>query len=314
MTWVKGLYVDASSISPNPALSLISTQALAKTLIHKTRQIEENRKRGIWYEDHRMDSFGITDERIKKNIDCVAAIMLENDLIDEKNGFSTLKVKNYGKSFNLYEGEAFREQPIIAGWMCSGFLVEKDIIATAGHCLLGRTVKDLRIVFGYKMLDPYTPALKVPNENIYKGVNIIGRYYIPRGSGADWVLLKLDREVEGREMAVLSKDEVVCDQPIYIIGHPMGLPLKYAPGARVRGFKDAVITADLDVYMSSVGSPVFNSDTHEVIGIVVHGDTTDFRWTGNGWASIIYPNRPIYSSGPQFSRVSGIIDVVKVKS
>ncbi|MFC2140858.1 trypsin-like serine peptidase, partial [Acidobacteriota bacterium] len=278
--------------------------------IHKTRQIEENRKRGIWYEDHRMDCFGITDERVKRNAKCVAAIVFERYLIDEKNGFSTLKVKNYGKSFNLYEGEAFREQPVAAGKLCTGFLVKKDVIATAGHCACEKTVTDLRIVFGYKMSDPYTPVTQVPYDNIYKGVKIIHKVLNREVNKSDWALVQLDREVEGQEVVTLSKDEVPCDQPVYVMGHPSGLPLKYAPGAKVRGFEDAFFTADLDTYMGSSGSPVFNDKTHEVIGIVVHGDLRDFRWMGGGWGSIIYPHREIDSKGPHCTKVSEFIAVV----
>jgi len=305
---VKELYDKAPS--PNPALALISTDALVKTLINKTRQIEENRKRGIWYEDHRMDCFGITDERVKRNANCVAAIVFEKNLLDEKNGYSTLKVKNYGTSFNLYGGEAFREQPVAAGRVCTGFLVKKDVIATAGHCACEKTVTDLRIVFGYQMLDPYTAVNQVPNENIYKGVKIIHKVLNREVNKSDWALMQLDREVEGREAVTLSKDEIANEQPVYVMGYPSGLPLKYAPGAKVRGFDDSFFIADLDTYMGSSGSPVFNADTHELIGIVVQGDLRDFRWMGTGWGSIIYPRREIDCKGPHCTKVSEFKDFV----
>lgn len=305
MIGVKKLYDKA--LSPNPALASISTEDLVKILIHKTRQLEENSKRGIWYEDHRMDCFGITDERVKKNANGVAAIVFEKNLIDEKNGFSTLKIKNYGKSFNLYENEAFREQPVTVGRVCTGFLVKNNVIATAGHCACENNVTDLRIVFGYKMLDPYTAVTRIPRENIYKGVKIIHKVLNREVNKSDWALVQLDREVKGREVVTLSKDKIASEQPVYVMGYPSGLPLKYAPGAKVRGFENAFFTADLDTYMGSSGSPVFNADTHEVIGIVVHGDTRDFRWTGKGWTSIIYPRRDINSKGPHCTKVSEFI-------
>lgn len=245
---------------------------------------------GIWYEDHRMDFNGITDERVKKNLNCAAAIMLKDNLIDEKNGFSRIKVKNYGDVFNLNEIESFYDQPISSGRLWSGFLVKKDIIATARHCVRESTLKELRIVFGYKILDQYTPVTKVSNENVYNCVKIISLVYTPKNNGADWALLQLDREVQGQEVVELSKDDVAPLQPVYVIGHPVGLPLKYAAGARVRSVEDALFLADQDLYMGNCGSPVFNSDTHEVIGIVVRDDTRDFRRTKKGWVSIIYPN------------------------
>lgn len=265
---------------------------------------------GIWYEDKRMDYFCITDEQVKKNADCVAAIVFKKDLVDEKNGFSTLNVKNFGESFELYNDEPFRDQPVLTGRMSTGFLVEKNIVATAAHIVNATYVRDIRIVFGYKMLDHTTPVIRIPNENIYEGISIVGLIYNPRSRGGDWALVRLDREVKGQEMVVLSNDKITRNQTIYTIGHPAGLPLKYAPGAKVRGFKDSLFSADLDTYMGSSGSPVFNSDTHEVIGIVVHGDPKDFRWTGKGWASIIYPSRDITSQGPQCTKVSEFVPYI----
>jgi len=265
---------------------------------------------GIWGKDERKDFFEIENEQIKKNADCVAAICKRDNLIDEKNGYSTLKVKDYGEVFNLCEQEPFRDQPSVAGWSCSGFLVKEDIIATAGYCVREGPVTDLRIVFGYKMSGSTRPVIRIAKKNIYKGVKIIHKCYNPTGNGSNWALVQLDRKVVGQPIARVSEKEIFCDQPVYVIGHPLGLPLKYAPGARVRGIKENFFAADLDVYMGNGGSPVFNGDTHEVIGIVVHGDTRDFRWTGKCLTSVIYPNPEIKSLGPQCTMVSAFIDYV----
>ncbi|MGD2087126.1 MAG: hypothetical protein PVH61_13165 [Candidatus Aminicenantes bacterium] len=42
----------------------------------------------------------------------------------------------------------------------------------------------------------------------------------PKNNGADWALLQLDREVQGQEVAELSKDDVAPLQLVYVIGHP----------------------------------------------------------------------------------------------
>jgi hypothetical protein len=304
---LKRVYQPTSSPSLNETLRHISTFELAKILILMTRNLTNTR--GIWFGDDRMDFFEIQNEQVKKSADCVAAILNKNGLINNK-GFSILKVKNYGKSFNLADSEPFHEQPIAAGRLFTGFLVRDDVIATAGQCTNERNVKDLRIVFGFKMIDSSTPMTKVPNENVYKGVKIIDRVYNPNGNMSDWALVKLDRKVLEQSIAPLSRQDISVDQPLYVIGHPVGLPLKYAPGAWVRDVKEAYFAADLDVYCGNSGSPVFKSDTHEVIGIVVRGHTQDFRWTGKGWASIIYPNSDKQSPLPECTRVSEFIDIV----
>ncbi|MCP4151268.1 MAG: trypsin-like peptidase domain-containing protein, partial [bacterium] len=91
-------------------------------------------------------------------------------------------------------------------------------------------------------------------------------------------------------------------EPVYVIGHPVGLPLKYSPGAKVSDTRAAYFSADLDIYSCNSGSPVFNSTDHTVVGIVVRGDSQDFRWTGKDWISILYPNPQFLSRKPQCTR------------
>ena len=312
MARIKELYDSASTSSSNEMISQIDTWTLARGLINKVRKegIEKNRTRGVWYTDNRMDCFGIKDDKVRKNIDSVAAVMLTDNLSEEKKGIFEIKVKNYGEVFNLWDGEIFRNQPISAGPMCTGFLVEKDVIATAAHFIKGKNVKDLRFAFGYRMLSPKSPVIRIPKKDIYEGIEIKD-HVLSRSDGTDYALVKLNREVECRELLKLSPDEISKTCEIYILGHPCGLPLKYAPGAKVRHFNDISFAADLDVYMGNSGSPVFNSETHEVIGMLVRGDTQDFRWTGKGWASVVYPNRKIKASVPQCTRASRFFDKVK---
>lgn len=303
MTTIKNLYHSAPS--PNQALNHISTWQLIETF--KLKIQEESDPRGVWGEDNRMDFYNIPDDQIKKNAGCVAAICLEKNLINKEKGFLILKVKNYGAVFNLCRQEPFRNQPISTGWLCTGFLVKEDIIATAGHCANENNVKDLRIVFGFKMLGASTSMTWIPNEDIYKGIEIIGRAY-NHSNRDDWALVKLDRKVKGHPLAKLSEKPLYLNQPVYILGHPCGLPLKYSAGAKVCGIDESFFSADLNVYCGNSGSPVFDKYTHEVIGLVVRGDNQDFRWTGEGWRSIIYPHPDFHSKEPQCTRASQFID------
>jgi len=304
---VKELYDAAKSWTPNEALRDLDTEDLVRVLMIKSGALEGG-SRGIWFSDTRMDYYEIPDEHVKKNADCVAAVCLEDSLNVTKRA-STLKVKSYQKAFRLCDSEPFNHQSVLAGSMCTGFLVEKDVIATAAHFAKEENVTDLRFVFGYRMEAFYTPVKRV--DNIYKGVEIIGRAYPRGGRGADWALVKLDRNVEGREPARLSKKEIVRHQSIYVLGHPCGLPLKYAPGAGVCSIEDAYFSSRLDIYAGNSGSPAFDSNTHEVIGMVVRGDYKNFRWAGSGYLSVIYPNASYHSEGSHCTKASEFIDFIK---
>lgn len=307
MARVKKLY-DAAS-QPDKAMEHLSTQELIKMLIDQVKK--DSDVKGIWYKDDRLDYYEIDDQHIKRNADCVAAVCMKSDLMDMKNGTSKIKVKNYGITFNLCQREPFHHHPAAVGPLCSGFLVKEDMVVTASHFVNKGNLKALRFVFGFKMKDISTPVSRVSNENIYKGAAIVARKYNRNGDGSDWAVVKLDRKVRGQAVAKLSKKPVFSDQPAYAIGYPMGLPLKYAPGICVCDVNKACFSARLDIYSGNSGSPIFDGNTHEVIGMAVRGYQIDFRWGSKCWFSVIYPGNDKSSPSPQCTRVSEFIHACK---
>jgi hypothetical protein len=84
------------------------------------------------------------------------------------------------------------------------------------------------------------------------------------------VLLRLVRTV-ARPLAPLP---IAAPRPgalAYVLGHPLGLPLKLAQGGRVLGVEGATFRVALDTYTGNSGSPVFDADSHALIGIVSEG-------------------------------------------
>jgi len=307
MKQVKELYDTAAPSSLNKMFTNIDTWELIKKMIFKLKQIAQ--QKGIWEKDNRQDFLHIKNPKIRQNTGCVAVGCLKDCLIDSQKGFFTLKVKNFGETFNLCNEEPFREQPVLASYFFTGFLVKENVVATAGHCVDENNVNNLRFFFGYKLSNSLSKVISVPKENIYKGEKILRRMVDPK-TGEDWALVKMDRKVKGQPTAKLSKNTICPNQSIYVLGYPLGLPMKYAPGSTVHAVYEKYFSADLDVYSGNSGSPVFNSDTHEVIGIVVRGDGRDFRWTGKGWISVIYSNPDKLHREPQCTRVSQFIDII----
>jgi hypothetical protein len=224
----------------------------------------------IFGRDDRRDWYEIDDQHVKRNAECVVGICHEQDLINNGDGFSTLIVERYGDRSSLSICERYRDQPVSVGLFYNGFLVTGDVVATAGHRISEFTkVTDLRFVSGYKMMHFAVPVIRIPNENIYSGLEVID----PRNDRkkADWALVRLDREIIGKEIVRFPKEKrkIEDEQDVYVIGHPRGLPLKYAPWAKVcRNGNPYYFEANLDTSMGNSGSPVFNND-HEVEGILV---------------------------------------------
>jgi Trypsin-like peptidase domain len=240
----------------------------------------------IYGVDDRSEIFQLSPGPERDDADSVVALFRAADVSDNGNGTSALRTVNFGAQHNLCPGERFREQP--TGAFCSGFLVASDIIATAGHCVNAGNVADVRFVFGFRMRDDRTAETVIGNGEIYRGVTMIGHRL--DGSGPDWALVRLDRPVANHRVVRIRRSGRIGEgQTLHVIGHPVGLPTKFAGGAVVRdNAPGAYFVANLDSYGGNSGSPVFNSDTHEVEGILVRGET-DFVQRGTCRVSLVCP-------------------------
>jgi V8-like Glu-specific endopeptidase len=305
---VKTVYEKARSLTPNEELRHLSTWELAKIIMYKTTGSVDDKVRGSWYEDNRMDVCMLPEGEVKNNVESVAAICLQEGLIETDYKTVLLKVEKYAKQFNLCLDEPFRNQPIATGRLGTGFLVKKNIIATAAHCVTDESLPRLRFVFGYKMLDSFNAATQLPERNIYRGKRIIKRVYTSYPNMSDWALVELDREVAGRSPLTLSEELLSLGQEVYVLGHPLGLPMKYGPGGIVREIRNTYFSAPLDVYSGNSGSPIFDSKTHKVVGVMAKGYNHDFRWTGKGWMTIVYSDPEFRSQEPQYIKTSEFIE------
>jgi len=236
--------------------------------------------------DDRSDVYQLSPGHDLDDVDSVVALFRAANVSDNGDGTSTLRTVNFGSQNNLCAGERFREQP--TGAFCSGVLVAPNIIATAGHCVNSGNVTDVRFVFGFRMRDATTAQTVISNGEIYRGVELVGHQLV--NNGTDWALVRIDRNVSNHRIARIRRTGRIADgQTLHVIGHPSGLPTKFAGGAAVRdNAQSAFFVANLDTYGGNSGSPVFNSDTHEVEGLLVRGDT-DFVQRGTCQVSLVCP-------------------------
>lgn len=177
----------------------------------------------------------------------------------------------YGAPMDLCRTEAFYGQPTAS--FCTAFFVGKDIVVTAGHCVDETDVKNSRFLFDFRMpRDGNHPeTLIVENDRIYRGVELLGRELTQ--NGPDWAVVRVDRPIADRPaLRIRTSGKIDEGTDVYVIGHPSGLPAKFADGAIVRdNSNDDFFVSNLDTYGGNSGSPVFNRNTHEVEGILVRG-------------------------------------------
>jgi hypothetical protein len=234
----------------------------------------------IYGDDNRVDLYQVKDQKILKLADSTVALFEGSGIsVDPATQAASLPTESYGEGMSLCKDEPFYEQ--VNGAFCSGSLVAPDVIMTAGHCVKSQSAcESTKYVFGFAVKKEGQMPTTVPASEVYSCAKLLGREQV--NSGADWALIKLDRPVKGHApLTINKKGEPAAKTPLFVIGHPAGLPTKVAGGASVRDASpEGYFVANLDTYGGNSGSAVFNAYTGQVEGILVRGEN-DYVWRGN---------------------------------
>lgn len=245
----------------------------------------------IYNKDDRMDIGTIWDPKIKKIAAATSALFKPSDLVRNGAGAYAINAGTLKDRYGLCPGQRFEGQ--ISGAYCSGVLVGPDVILTAGHCvneIRKGTVPEanqIYVVFKFFAQHDKDPGISTfPATQVFKGKKLIGGQLIRKSDGGqDWAIVSLERSVP-KEVAEpvrsISKRRIVDGANVFVIGHPSGLPAKYAQGAKVtENNAEAYFVANLDTFGGNSGSGVFLNETNELVGILVRG-FTDYYRTADG--------------------------------
>jgi len=258
--------------------------------------------------DNRLDANRITNSLIQTQMLSVAAMIDSARVKTNENGTITLLTTSLSRQFGLCEDEHFTKQPTIA--YGTSFLIGTQIMATAGHCVGTNTAPPLErilIIFGYRMKSETSAQLSIPLSDVYSVRRVVQKHFTLKA--ADWAILELDRPCSRPVLGLRQKGVISDNSPVYIIGYPCGLPVKYADGARVTiNLSNECFSATLDAYGGNSGSPVFGTN-HLVEGILVRGKP-DFEpltlSPGQCRRSHIWPDTG--ADGEDCTRISSILD------
>jgi len=223
----------------------------------------------IYGADNRRDYFEVPDVEWRNKADATVALIRAASL-DSVAGLTTIKTVSYGRSLGLCASEPYFDQETAA--FCSGFLVAPDTLVTAGHCVRSQSSCDsTKFVFGFKLTAAAAQPRSVATDMVFGCAKLL--HSVANAGGEDFAVIKLDRPVTHvAPLAVRAQSLPREGDPLVVIGHPAGLPLKVADGATVRKVNAQHLVANLDTYGGNSGSAVFNGSTGEVEGILVRGE------------------------------------------
>jgi tetratricopeptide (TPR) repeat protein/V8-like Glu-specific endopeptidase len=161
----------------------------------------------------------------------------------------------------------------------TAFLVGRQLVLTAAHCICDQAsglvskvkLASLRVLFGFQMHSPGQVQAEFESRDVYR-IDAVWQYRLENGR-ADWALLRLDREVEGRDPLSFATSQMASlNTSLYMLGHPSGLPLKLTTSGHIQNTSSPhFFEADLDTFADSFGSPVFASETGNMIGMLMGG-------------------------------------------
>ncbi|MGK4008982.1 serine protease [Sorangium sp. So ce1036] len=179
-----------------------------------------------------------------------------------------------GEARGLCEDARFVDQPSAA--VCSGVLIDEDLLLLAGHCIEGEfSCQDLLFVSGY-YYDAPGALHPIRQEDVFACRRLA--YWQPgreRGEGAlDAAVVQLDRPVQAPLLpAALAAGAPPPDAPVTAIGYGEGLPGKLDVEGRwleSSAPDGGRAEAQVDAFTGSSGGGVFDA-LHELAGIVVSG-------------------------------------------
>jgi hypothetical protein len=238
------------------------------------------REKAIYGSDDRLEAFDAPSTQPARNLRSTAALVRPARLQRQTDGTWKILARSFREEVNVCPDERFAKQPVPG--FCTGFLIAPDRLVTAGHCV--KSTADLGsvlVVFGFEMRTNDTLAAPIRDADVYRPIELLGR--AQDSHGPDWAVVRLDRAVVGRESLPLNPRPIADGEPVYVVGHPVGLPKKFGGlHAAVRDNKAAAyFVANLNTFGGNSGSPVFDFKRGEVAGLLVRGET-DFRKTDEG--------------------------------
>ncbi|MEM8497932.1 MAG: serine protease [Pseudomonadota bacterium] len=217
----------------------------------------------IYENDDRKNYYSTTD--VEKKAMQATAIRVGRHNVDIKNLDSSGKiVPKYQDSRLCPCEEQFHQEKILGD--CSAFKIDgyKDLLATAGHCIISKEVcvtRDL-YVFRHHRYDPqqtFEPG--IDPSDVYSCVD----FYRPKSvsaDGNDWAVVKVDREINAPGIAIRQEASNEIDETdvVAIVGYPMGLPSKIADNGKVVYVDEQIFLARVDAYGGNSGSAILNSE------------------------------------------------------
>lgn len=262
--------------------------------------------RVIYGDDNRADLYEVTNPLYLQLAQSTVVLLNKSSVSQNSSGTISVLASSFQSRMKVCSSERFYDQP--SGGFCSGTLIGKKTILTAGHCITDESdCASTQFAFGYHVTKKGQYPRTVAEQDVVGCKQIIKREQ--QSSGADYAIIELDREITHRPFVNLAKQRRTVNidngTKLVMVGHPSGLPTKVDDGGKVRDNSNGgYFVANTDSYGGNSGSGVFNQETGELEGVLVRG-ATDFVYSNGCYVSNVCPENGC--RGEDVTKVAAIL-------
>lgn len=226
-------------------------------------------------QDNRQDYYMIKDEEVKKKCLGVAGILYEKDILENEivitESYKNLKFEFKEEDKLLCSSVKFYQQKTAP--FCTAFAVSDDIIITAGHCVSDSNLDEIVFVFDLKLDNKDDDFSIISEEQIFYPKVILDRVY-DSIKKLDYTIIEVEKTIPKNRILDYSLNfNYTIGTRNYIIGHPSGLPIKFAPDGYITQRPSLNhFQTNLNAFSGNSGSPIFDEKSNKVIGIFIAGE------------------------------------------
>ena len=256
------------------AVLLLCSGALFACSTLSAAELAETRAPLIHGADDRRDLYAVEDVEVRRlALSSTVALLPPGSVTSTATGSLAFGSETLTDVFDLCDSEPFVWQPSLA--ICSGVLLDDDLVVTAAHCVTFLPCEDQRWVFGYAILNEGARP-ELDEGALYRCRSVPVRAYGTTSDGRrlDFAVVQLDRPVSlERRVPTTTIQPMPTGERATVIGYPSGLPVKVDRGATILETREAeadYLGLASDTFIGSSGSGVFNRQ-NELVAIVVRG-------------------------------------------